>query len=57
MKAQVLTNIAEFNKAISVERAKSTTFTEELLNTNKLKYNLGLTYFAAVTVLSVTLFL
>ena len=57
MKAQVLTNIAEFNKAISVERAKSTTFTEELLNTNKLKYNLGLTYFAAVTVLFVTLFL
>lgn len=57
MKAQALANISELNNVVSIEKAKSKTFVEELLEINKMKYNLGLVYFGVITILFTSLFL
>ncbi|MFZ1289024.1 MAG: hypothetical protein WAR79_02980 [Melioribacteraceae bacterium] len=56
MKARTLSSISEFYKVTEIEELKSETLEEGLLKINRLKYNLGLVYFAAVTILLTTLF-
>ncbi len=57
MKAKAISNVSEFYKVVGVEELKSKSLEESLLQVNKVKYNLGLVYFAALAVLLTTLFI
>ncbi|MBK7104534.1 MAG: hypothetical protein IPH62_04560 [Ignavibacteriae bacterium] len=56
MKAKALSSISDFYKVTEISEMKSETFEDGLLRINKIKYNLGLVYFAAVTILLTSLF-
>jgi len=55
--ARTISNIIEWTNAISRENVKTLSYSEELEKINKIKYNLGLLYFAGLTILMTTLFL
>lgn len=57
MKARAISNISEFYKVTEISELKSETFEDGLLKINRIKYNLGLAYFAAVTILLTLLFI
>ncbi|MBK8944908.1 MAG: hypothetical protein IPM32_06485 [Ignavibacteriae bacterium] len=57
MKARAISNISEFYKVTEISELKSETFEDGLLKINRIKYNLGLVYFAAVTILLTSLFI
>ena len=56
MKAKALSSISDFYKVTEISEMKSETIEDGLLRINKIKYNLGLVYFAAVTILLTSLF-
>lgn len=55
--ARAISNISEISNTQALDNVKIISFSEELQKVNKIKYNLGLLYFAGLTILMTSLFL
>ena len=53
--AQSISSVSEISKSLT--NAKALSFTEEYQKINQVKYNLGIAYFVALSVLMTTLFI
>lgn len=55
--ARTISNIKEIKESLVKSNVKTLSFTEEYQKINQIKYNLGIVYFVALTVLMTTLFI
>lgn len=55
--AKTISNISEISKSLVGSKTKTLSLTEEYQKINQIKYNLGIAYFIALSVLMTTLFI
>ncbi len=55
--AKTISNIKEIENSLVRSNTKTLSFTEEYQKINQVKYNLGIAYFVALSVLMTTLFI
>ena len=55
--AETISNVKELTEALESSAVKTLSYTEELERINKIKVNLGILYFAALSILMTTLFI